>query len=57
MSDTIALHTAIIKGDIEKTRKLLSRGANVNATDPVGFTPLHYACARAVFHEEGGMAP
>ena len=39
-------------GDIDEARKLLDKGANIEARDDLGWTPLHYAC----FKGEVGVA-
>jgi len=39
------LHDAAKNGDILKVRQLLEQGANVNAPDNFGTTPLHYAAS------------
>lgn len=38
------LHLAVRNGDVETTKILLERGANPNAADNTGRTPLHWAC-------------
>lgn len=38
------LHVAVIKGDTEKVKNLLSDGVDVNLKDYAGWTPLHEAC-------------
>ncbi|CAM9419584.1 unnamed protein product, partial [Discosporangium mesarthrocarpum] len=38
-----SLHTAVLKGQLEATKHLVMRGANINATDLDGWTPLHVA--------------
>ncbi|CAE1237156.1 BARD1 [Acanthosepion pharaonis] len=38
------LHVAVIKGDTEKVKNLLSDGVDVNIKDYAGWTPLHEAC-------------
>ena len=38
------LHVACIKHDVGKVRQLLLDGADVNAVDYAGWTPLHEAC-------------
>ncbi|MHC4103662.1 MAG: ankyrin repeat domain-containing protein [Planctomycetota bacterium] len=37
------LHVAVIKGQIGEVKRLVAKGANVNARDMEGFTPLHFA--------------
>jgi ankyrin repeat protein len=37
------------KGDVEKVKKLLKEGADVNAKDRFGFTPLHYTALNGHF--------
>jgi len=39
------LHQAAAKGDLKKVRKLVEEGADVNARDNIGYTPLHYAAS------------
>ena len=38
------LHNAVRAGDIEQVKLLISKGADVNAKDARGFTPLHRVC-------------
>ncbi len=38
-----ALHNAVAEADIEQVRRLLDQGANINARDMWGDTPLHLA--------------
>jgi len=40
---TISLHTAVSSGDLDMLRRLIAKGANVNAKDKDGRTPLHHA--------------
>ena len=40
---TKSLHQAVIDSDIEQVRLNISAGANVNAKDAMGYTPLFYA--------------
>ena len=42
-STTPELHKAIKTGDIEQVKQLIAKGADVNATDNKGETPLHFA--------------
>lgn len=42
---TIALANVAFLGDVNAVRQLLDRGADVNAVDPLGRTPLMYAAA------------
>jgi ankyrin repeat protein len=37
------LHAAAAQGDVALIKQLLAAGANVNATDPYGRTPMHVA--------------
>lgn len=37
------------KGDVEKVKKLLKEGADANAKDRFGFTPLHYTALNGHF--------
>jgi len=37
------LHKAVLEGNIERTKECLTNGANVNESDNLGNTPLHYA--------------
>ena len=46
MSLDSELLEAARKGDVRKVRELLDRGANVNARDEYGWTPLHLAAYR-----------
>jgi cytohesin len=39
----ITIHRAVMRGDIKAVKQHLGDGADVNATDEVGFTPLHNA--------------
>ena len=43
---TKSLHQAVLDGDIDQVRLLTSRGAEVNAEDRTGYTPLFYAAER-----------
>lgn len=45
---TTPLHKAARKGDAEAVATILSRGANPNATDKEGRTPLHWAADAGV---------
>jgi hypothetical protein len=38
-----ALHAAAAQGDVALIKQLVAAGANVNATDPYGRTPMHVA--------------
>ena len=40
---TKSLHEAAMAGDVEQVQLLISSGADVNATDNTGYTPLFYA--------------
>jgi ankyrin repeat protein len=39
----ISIHEAVASGNIEPIKQHLADGADVNATDEVGWTPLHRA--------------
>ncbi|MGL9731638.1 MAG: ankyrin repeat domain-containing protein [Wolbachia sp.] len=41
--DKISLHSAVEIGDLSMITRLLSEGADLNAIDQHGWTPLHYA--------------
>ena len=45
-----ALHTAVLQGDAAEVRRLIAAGANINALDANGITPLD--AARAEGHDE-----
>jgi len=40
------LHEAVLEGDLQRVKKLLEQGANVNARNTVGWTPLHLAAEK-----------
>ncbi|MEM3964298.1 MAG: ankyrin repeat domain-containing protein [Thermofilaceae archaeon] len=40
------LHEAVREGDLQRVKKLLEQGANVNARSRVGWTPLHWAAEK-----------
>ena len=42
----ISIHEAVAAGNIEAVKQHLADGADVNATDEVGWTPLFYAAAK-----------
>lgn len=42
-----SLHEAVAKGDADMVRALIEAGANVNAKDDYGYTPLHRAAGRS----------
>jgi len=44
------LHTAVTYGLLSTVRVLLEKRENVNRRDATGSTPLHYACAVALFN-------
>ena len=46
---TIALQNTVVFGDLKAVRLMLDHGADVNAVDPFGKTPLMYACVSDVF--------
>lgn len=47
---TKSLHQAVADGNIEQVKSLIAKGADVNAKDERGQTPLHFAARRG--HEE-----
>jgi ankyrin repeat protein len=40
-SQPVSLHDAVRKGDVDAVKKLIARGADVNAEDAQGRTPLY----------------
>jgi ankyrin repeat protein len=53
LADTTALHAASALGDIGLVQALLARGADPNARDALGCTPLHFA----IKHDIGIAVP
>jgi hypothetical protein len=45
---TALFHAVVMAGSTQVIKLLLDRGANVNAVDKGGFTPLHFAAERGV---------
>ena len=50
------LHRACRDGDLPRARSLLET-SEINLTDPTGFTPLHFACARGRTVSEHSTLP
>ena len=48
------LHAAAAQGDVALIKQLVAAGANVNATDPYGRTPMHVAAYQS--HDEAVLA-
>jgi len=46
------LHDAATRADVQRTRELLSAGADVNERDERGFTPLHRAASASEHAED-----
>jgi ankyrin repeat protein len=44
--DRTALHKAALAGDAERVKELLKKGADPNAQDKDGYTPLHKAAEK-----------